>query len=451
LAAAAVAKPSKPDAPRSQPLAVEALKEAGALRGVTPVTANGLTAWGLRLAGSAAPVDRPERALSPHGEFVFGNITISRATVPPVALNWAQRTMMKVSIASLDGPGVLLGLKDWRSRREARLAIARPRVATASPEPLGKLAVLVPGGGNHPPSAAVIFRAAQYSGRVVMAYQNLTDKKLNTLREVKVGELVEGVPLPRELAGKVFVFGSPEPGLADVEQAADALLAATAEMAAQKDLLGVDIMEVGATVIGHSEGAASCVVAKVKLIDAGLERVIKRVVSLGGGLGLVDRPSLADRPAAALQAGSLGILALRALGDDQPAFESFIRFAEEYRRLIPRGAVDALLDLSIAGVVGPPPKVRLRVGIPPFSYDDPHHIKPGIRASLAGAVMFGERLTMEHCLGSSLDSDGVVPTEYSRAGKKFVVLDAPHDHLGLVGDAAVMDTIAQELSPPLES
>jgi hypothetical protein len=414
---------------------------------VAPTSSRGLTAYGLRIAGGAAAIDKaPPTSSSPYGDFVFGDKIIPRATEPPVALNGPQMALVKAGLAALDR--AMFGVKDWRSEAEALETLKRPLAKTGSPQPFGPLSLMVPGGANYPGSAAALFRAAQYSGRVVMAYQNLTDPKMNELREVKAGEMIEGVPLPAKLADKhkVFAVGSPEPCLAGLEQSADNLLFTLAQMVKQKDLLGVDPLEVGATVIGHSEGAAAVVVAAEKAHEAGVGQLFGKVVSLGGGIGVAADPELRDQPAPpVIQAGILGVPVLKALGD-QPAFSAVANFVADYKKLMPLGA-DQLVDLSIAGVVGGPPKVHLKFGFPPFELEDPNNVRPGIRAFIAGAVALGDSISVDHLTGSSWDGDGLVPTEYSRGGKEFVVLEG-YDHVRLAGDSNVMDVIAQHLSPP---
>lgn len=47
--------------------------------------------------------------------------------------------------------------------------------------------------------------------------------------------------------------------------------------------------------------------------------------------------------------------------------------------------------------------------------------------------------------GGDWHSDGLVPTELSRWGKKFVLLQDHYDHGGIIEDPAVPDAILREL------
>jgi hypothetical protein len=405
-------------------------------------------------AASGAPTPsfvRPVVAAAPPpdlGAIEVGGKELPRLAVPQTPLDAAQVAVMRLAVKGVDAVPPGLGLTDMRTEDAAVAAVAAPKLTTSTggDTPLGKLAILKPGGSNFAPSAAFVFRTAQYAERTVIAYQNASDPAQNHLRAV---DEVDGVPVPAALRGKIFAIGSPDPAIIGIEQASDNFVDQFGEMEREKATLGVDPLAAGATVIGHSEGCADAALTRRRLEEAGFGGAIGKLVTLGSGLGYDAVPDSKAELRPLTTSFSLAAPLLKALGK-APDLDALNDLDGTYRKYFPPGSgTDQLVDLSVAGVVGPPAHIVPRLGIPPFRIDDPNNIKPGIRAYLMGAPLLGEPLSPAHILGAiegtSNDSDGLVPNNVSRAGKKFVLLDKPHDHAGLVEDPAVVDEIVKDL------
>jgi hypothetical protein len=400
---------------------------------------------------SADAPARPAIAAAPPPDFGtidVGGHEVPRAGPPQTPLNGAQVETLKLALKGLDFAPTSLGYKDWRSADTAAAAVATPPVSSKSgdPQPFGPLTIVKPGGSNFTPSPAYLFRAAQYSGKLVLAYQNASDPSKNTLRPV---DEIQGVPVPDSLRGKIFAIGSEDPAVVSIEQASDNFVAELGQMEQQKDMLGVDPLSAHATVLSHSEGCADAVLTRRRLDEAGLGGAIGKLVTVGSGVGIGSLPVDPDAPPPPVeQAFAIGVRpVLKALGN-APGADTQKDIIGQYRRLFPPGT-DQLVDLSVAGRVGGPAHLRPRLGIPPFRVDDPNNVKPGIRAFIAGSPLIGEEWTPENILGalhgSSDDSDGMIPNEASRCGKQFLMLAKPHDHTGLVEDPAVIDEIVKAI------
>jgi hypothetical protein len=398
----------------------------------------------------ATPPARPlVRGTPPgdYGQIEIGGKSIPRTAPPATRLTSEQTALVRSGLGSMDAAPAWLGLHDWRSGEAAVAAVQAPRAESpsGSPTPFGKLAILRPAAGNFAPSAAFVFRAAQYAGKTVIAYQNTSDPAKNVLREVKT---LDGAPVPPALRGKIFAIGSEEPGFAGLEQASDGFLAELGQMEKQKDLLGVDPLSSDATVFGHSEGASDAALTRRRLEDAGFGHAVGKLVTLGSGIGLGSGAATGMPPV--VPVNSFGLRVLGLLGE-QSGFEGMRDFPADTARLLPAGS-ERLIDLAVASVVGGPPGVKLRWGLPPVVLDDPNNIKPGVRSFLSGSPLIdlaeGAHLgadALGALKGSSYDSDGFVPTALSQAGKQSIVLEKPHDHLGMVEDPAVVDEIVRSL------
>ncbi len=379
---------------------------------------------------------------SQFGTISIGGQQIPRAAAPPIPPNAAQAEALKLGIWGLDFVPPGMGLKNWRSASSAKEAVSTPTGGGS----LGHLVILRPGASNFCPSAAYIFRAAMYADFVVMAYQNTFDPSMNHLRKM---DQHDGVAVPDEVAGKVFCIGSPDPGVMSIEQVSDSFLSQLATMSAEQDVLGFDPLTAGATIIGHSQGCADIALTRKRLNDAGLGAAVGKLVTLGSGLGIAQLPASATDGGIALQrAYDLTTEPLlKVLGDGTEA-ETQNDLVGQYRRLFPPGT-ESLVALSIAGCVGGPAQLGVKLVIIPIKVVDPNNIKLGIRAFLLGMPLLTKDDTHHEYAnmleGNSNDTDGLVPNAVSQCAQKYVLLDQPHDHTGLVEDPMVIDAIVANL------
>jgi hypothetical protein len=124
----------------------------------------------------------------------------------------------------------------------------------------------------------------------------------------------------------------------------------------------------------------------------------------------------------------------------------------------------------VGSVLGPRVSLGLRFGWPPYKIEDPNNVHPGLRNSAALARALGGtavedirwlRANLELFLQSirtftvfpgrvmlegDATSDGVLPVSSTRYGRDHVELAVPHDHLTVVEDPAVVDSILGRLA-----
>lgn len=174
----------------------------------------------------------------------------------------------------------------------AKVLAAKPVTGkSGQPVSLGDVTVMVNGTFNMLPSAAMVFRAAQHSGAVVLAAANSNGpdgQKLRPLTEIR------GVPVPPELKGKIWGIGNFEPTFMTWPQGSDLLLEQLqavstqfASMQAQNPALaGKASLEASqTTLVGFSSGALSAASARARLETAGKPGIVDRVVTIAGALG----------------------------------------------------------------------------------------------------------------------------------------------------------------------
>src|SRR5262249_10160785 len=165
-----------------------------------------------RANAAAAAAARTDGA---YGSIQVEGASLPRLAPPPPRLTPNQQKLNHVFTEQLLRTPVELALTNWRSQEPAGAAAAAPPVTGADGKPLslGDLVILRAGGNNFAPSAAQIFRAARHAGKTVVSYSNPTDPSKNILRpppEVNGVPTIEGVPVPEDLRGKIFIIGDPD-------------------------------------------------------------------------------------------------------------------------------------------------------------------------------------------------------------------------------------------------
>jgi hypothetical protein len=136
-----------------------------------------------------------------------------------------------------------------------------------------------PGLGNIAPSAASLFRMAQYCDKLVLAYEctDGTDaSKLRPLTEYK------GVPVPPELRGKLFAVGSADHRLQDGKRGAGVLIDQLNQLAIDGAKYGLQSDHLN--VVAHSQGNIETVLARATLAAHGFPDVIAQHNALAPAL-----------------------------------------------------------------------------------------------------------------------------------------------------------------------
>ncbi len=330
----------------------------------------------------------------------------------------------------------LTGTYDPSTKAEISKVLASPKIPGAS---LGDLSVMVNGTFNMQPSAALVFRAAQHSGAVVLASSNPIGADGYRLRELTE---VRGVPVPPELKGKIWGVGNMDPTFITWPQASDLLVehleVISTRFAAMKqanpELASLPSMrDAKTTVIGYSAGALSVVTARKRLEDAGQKGVIDQVVTIAGALGgspfadTVDSKEDLEDPTRHSLAVKLGPAVGRMIqlldpklgramfeGTDPDAVAS-------WRREL--GLTPALVDLAYAASAeGGGSKVE-----PLFK----------LNAAVLGRVP-----------GAPAGNDGMVYADPSAFAQRVVKDPEPKTHLLEWKDPATLDVVLRALATP---
>jgi hypothetical protein len=365
-------------------------------------------------------------------------------------LNEAQQAFANSWVGTLLAVPTSLGLTDRRSLKVAKETwAAGPILRDGAPLRVGPLALYRAGGGNVAPSAAAVIELARHHDKTVICYSNPGDPRSNKLREVTH---VDGVPLPPELRGKVYAIGDPENrNFYHWAQGSDHFIEQLQEIHRNRALLGVDVLESRATVVGHSEGCSDAVLTRKRLEEAGLSKVFGSLITLSSILR--GEPG-AYRAMCMAMMGPLSALGaapdLQALIDDTEPSRTARWFPEEDAKYV---------DLALAGEIGPPAKMSMiplvRLALGQRVFEGLNDILPMMRwAASAGEALQSlvdpsalSLVTLFNALrGGYLHSDGLVPTESTRFGKRCEVVPQPEDHLGMLTDPAVIRYALQLLT-----
>ncbi len=393
------------------------------------------------------PPTRPEKAAN----IRISGKSLARLRPPPATLSGLQTQALETTLHTLLGPlsegGYAIGslpgnFKNWRTSDYAREAIAAPleKNTAGNPKQMGKLAILRPGLGNIGPSAAIAFRTAQYAERVVIAYTNMTDPATAQLRAV---DNYDGVAVPSELKGKIFVIGSPRHNVITFEQSSDVLLEQLEQMRQQKQLLGCDPFSSRATLIGHSQGGMDGTLTRARLEKAGFGKAIGKLVGIGSPFrGTPNVESLVGTLVKGLSGAMVtqGSAAIAAL---QP----------KYAQTVLGPTHERFVDFAVCGGMGSLPDLKWQLSWPPVTVDD-HNVRWSLR--LIGAtgnlteLLQGAASPMTELLEilqlAKADTDGLVPLKSARYGKSTQTMRKPYDHIGLFEDAHVIDVIARHVA-----
>jgi len=383
-----------------------------------------------------------QHRLSEDRVVTIGDKQIPLVAPEPAVLSKKTQDLINAFIAGCLKIPPLMSLKDFRSKEFAEEAVAAAPVTTS--KPLGKIAVFFPGFGNWGPSAAWVFRLAQYAERVVIAYEGTSKPDLNTLI---VATNIDGIEVPEDLAGKIFTMGDGQNrAMISPDQGADLMIKYYSIMKEKQELFNLgdnfDLIEGETTLIGHSEGPFCIVLARERLIAAGLDKIIGKIVTLGGGFGDITQvPNSAGLATLYTWLDELDKFS----GSGDPDVAAYLTFVQNIIDGKWKGSDHVQnIDLGIASIIGPPVEFHI---LPP-SISGQNNIRPQFRLSAAGLKFID---FIETPLKSLLDfvksgagsadteTDGIMPKELALAGKATYLIKIPHDHAGQIEDYETLD------------
>lgn len=346
-------------------------------------------------------------------------------------------TPLGKTTTTADALGLFVKTTNWRTTAYAKTAVATPLVPGGEKKPFGKLTLMRPGLGNIGFSPASVFRAAQYSDKLVVAY---TGRGTGAQRTLRPATEIEGVPVPPSLKGKIFVIGDPDHNLINYLQSSDVLLEQMEAMRQSGAQYGIDPLRSKATLIGHSQGGLDGALTRKRLEEAGFKDAIGRLVAVGSpfrGSNCADQLlGLASGTLAASLDGDDGMRAIKQL-DPEPTKKWFGK------------AEERLVDLSYSGRISGSPELHARLGIPPVELEDPNNIRPMLRLAAHGASLSDVTKSFSalarYLTQDPKPGDGLVPLASATYGKERIPLKMPYDHIGMIEDFHVIDQIAGDV------
>ena len=330
-----------------------------------------------------------------------------------------------------------------RGVEAADRALAQPPVEDrrGKTPSFGSLAILRPGIGNFGPSGALVFRLSLYAERVIIAYANGLDARFNHLRPAMS---VSAVPVPPELRGRLLEIGKPDRLMLSLEQASDLFVEQFAAMKGSPLLGDVDPLAAGALVVAHSTGGLDAPLTRRRLAEAGFPNAISRIIALATPFkgSTVISESLATFITALAGAKMNSDEGRKAVRSIDP---------KNVQKRVPR-EVAPLVDVSLAARIGPPPKFRQgkKGAVEAIANED---IRPMLRFVASGSPvktigdLKAERVVsvLKSLPAAPVQTDGLVPVESTKFGRKSVVLTEPHDHAGLFEDPDLIDRAIKAL------
>jgi len=302
-------------------------------------------------------------------------------------------------------------IDDHRSAAAAKAAMSQPLATPPGAKPFGSAVVYRPGFANTTPSAAYLFRMAQYTDKVLVAYANA--KPGQDLKPVAVDEIF-GVKVPPELKGKIFVSGDPEHRMIPWKDDAALLERQLDALDGSAFLNGGDVDGANLTMVAFSAGGAGAVEARRHLESEGRGQVIGKLVNIATPM---RGTPLSD--------------------------ESFFGFVAKGLQITGGKAPAAMLAQD--------PEAMKRS----FPDTDRKHVDLAVTSALEGDTGNARPLMKGVAKAFKLNpfnkfragpSDGWVPTASMDFGKATMRMARAYDHAGINEDPRVVDDIARRLA-----
>lgn len=305
-------------------------------------------------------------------------------------------------------------IEDYRSPAAAKAAVTTPLATPEGARPFGKTTVFRGGIANTHASPAFLFRLARYTDRLLIAYPNAKEGQDLTPRPATE---IDGIPVPPELRGKIFVSGDPSPRMIAWPEASDLFLKQLEAADGSEFLKGGGIDGAGLTVLGYSQGGIDAAETRRRLEAAGKPNVIGKVVALSAPMRGTPK---SDEPFLGIVAKGLALVsrgrtpaAIRAVDPDAMARA----FSDRDQRLV---------DLAISNSVDGPGAENVRPLLKEISREIRLHPLSRWRGP----------------------NDGWVHTASMEFGRDVLRLERAYDHPGMVEDPRIIDDIARRLAAP---
>ncbi len=305
-------------------------------------------------------------------------------------------------------------IEDHRSAAAAAKAVATPlAVPAGGAKPFGPTAVIRPAFANTPTSAAFVFRAAQYTDRLLVAYSNAKPGQDLTPRPV---DEIYGVKVPPELRGKIFVSGDPSPHVAPYDKLAGLFEAQLDALEGSAFLRGGAVDGANLTVLAYSAGGVDAAETRRRLEAKGRTQVFGKLVNVSSP---IQGAPIADEPFSGKLGRALGLVGGRLPAAARKLDPDVLKkaFPPADRRL-----VDLAVSNSIHGGEG--------------SKD----VHPAFKALNKAFKLHPFNPSRRE------PNDGWVNRSSQEYGRDVLRLSKSYDHAGVGADPAVIDEIAKRLA-----
>ncbi|MGE0872176.1 MAG: hypothetical protein AB7P03_26695 [Kofleriaceae bacterium] len=304
-----------------------------------------------------------------------------------------------------------------------RYASVDEQLVLEDPTRLGALAIVRPGVGNVPPSAAWLSVIAQHFDTVVVMYANLDSftgdvglRKINT---------VSGVSIPERITTRtnIWAMGTDSAHLISFPLQSDHTLEQLDQLWKIQDQLGVDPLAGDTWVFAHSQGVNDMVITDARLRDAGfagLGPIVGVCGAMLGGRFTANPAAWAIIPVAAGVGGFQGVDAMIALQPLQSYswMEQVLRPTDTSLAGI-EAAISERVELAVAGAINP--------------------FWPGfVRPLMYNLSLYPNEL------GWVLPNDGFVDARSAELGRETITLSG--DHFSMIEDPAIAQEIMQRLT-----
>jgi hypothetical protein len=368
-----------------------------------------------RLETQLAQLDDPAAlaALRARYQTILGSertVRVGDVEIPAPRAAGAQRLVHGIYRAFMEKP-TPWGEMPYADPASIQKAVTQPRVVderTQLPVHLPGLTLFRPGLAKVAPSPAFLYELAKHSDRLVLMYHYDDQSELARLRPMTE---YEGVPLPKELEGKLFVVGRPERVLQPVRADTAVFLQQYDQIRRAADVQGWDRAHVN--IFSHSQGAAEVALAQAVMAAHGLVDDVKHYTftpASRGSLVADSNPALAA--------------IVTALAVDTYGGESINELDPDYlAQLIPEFVRPDLVLWSDIGAASQPP----------IKHQLTRWSAGGADAGLAGG-------------GSDGLIDGRVRTLVTP--DRFMQTRQAYDHMGVIWDPDVLRSMLARLPPP---
>jgi hypothetical protein len=266
-----------------------------------------------------------------------------------------------------------------------------------------------PGLANMSPSASSLFRMAQYTDKLVLAYTCTDNDDASRLRPLTE---YRGVPVPQELRGKLFAIGTPDHRYQDERRGAGVLISQLAELARDGASFQLDTSNLNA--IAHSQGNKEVLLARETLAANGFPDVI----TWFGGLAPATRGSFFANSGTIVEAARAGGGAIAA--------DAVLHLRTDYSEATMPEYLRSTVDMAMLG-----------------------NVQTALKPAIHSPFMSLANLASNKDLSGS-GSDGLVDmrvSDYVKDPSKFYVASKAWDHHSIITDPEAIDEFMTHVEP----